>query len=321
MILIEADNATQVIQNVFTAIRDQGVFVGKTVDVLDVHLVLTNPLRSFPYLKKQHWIWALYEGSDRLNPSFENPGQAYRFRPTWQKKLAKERGQFCYTYGEIYRSQLPVIFKKLKSKQTREAIINMWDSRFLFEASERTPCTLVLHFLVREDRLHLFVTMRTNDAMNLLPYDIWHHCLLLRYVAMNLGLGVGEYHHQASHMYYPKRRATSGNIDRVIDEMGHHLTRMSLPEYDPYHTDEDFFSQQFGGWDMTQHFKAIETAREGEFSQSIELQKEIQSPFVADWTATLIMAEGNARGYKACIPVKLPEFKFIHKLGYHLRSR
>ena len=314
MTLIETDNATEAMLLVFQAIRREGKFVGKTSDILDVHLVIRNPVHSFTHMRKQHWVWALQEGSDRLNPNFENPGQAYRFRPNWQKKLAKEEGKFCYTYGEVYRAQLPIILKKLKSKQTREAIINMWDSRFIFEENDRTPCTLTLHFLIRDKLLHLFVNMRTNDATNLLPYDIWHHCLLQRYVAAKLGLGLGAYHHHADHMYVPKRRITTGNLSRVITELVSHMGERD------YYSSEDFQTSTLDA-DMEAHYVATRTAREGDFKSAVQWRENIVSNFVSDLTATLIMAEGNARGYKADIPVVLSDIKFIHQLGYHLRSR
>jgi len=318
MTLIKADNATEACLRVFQAIREEGVYVGKTVDLLDVHIVLRDPRKSFPYMKKQHWIWALYEGSDRLNPAFNNPGEAYRFRPNWQKKLAKEEGEFCYTYGEVYKSQIPTILKKLKKKQTREAIINMWDEDYLHDYGDRTPCTLTLHFLIRNNALHLFVNMRTNDAMNLLPYDIWHHCLLQRYIAAKLGIQLGQYHHQASHMYYPKRRATSGNIDRVITEMIEHSRRAEDSPKEFYSGDD------FGvtiDTDMLSHYQAISAASEGDIDGGLRFRAGIQSTFVKDLTSILIIAEGNARGYKPDIPLSLPEFNFIKQLGYHLRSR
>ncbi len=314
MILIETDNATEAMLLVFQAIRRDGKFVGKTSDILDVHLVIRNPVHSLTHMRKQHWVWALQEGSDRLNPNFENPGQAYRFRPNWQKKLVKEEGKFCYTYGEVYCIQLPFILKKLKAKQTREAIINMWESPYLFNQDDRTPCTLTLHFLIRDKLLHLFVNMRTNDATNLLPYDIWHHCLLQRYVAAKLGLGLGAYHHHADHMYVPKRRITTGNLSRVITELVSHMGERD------YYSSEDFQTSTLDA-DMEAHYVATRAAREGDFKSAVQWRENIVSNFVSNWTALLLMAEGNARGYKAAIPITFPEFKQINEWGYHLRSR
>lgn len=319
MKLIETTNATDAVLQVFTAIRDDGQFIGKTQDLLDVHLVIENPLHAFTYMKKQHWVWALYEISDRLNPDFENPGQAYRFRPAWQKKLVKEEGAFCYTYGAVYRAQLPVILKKLRSKQTREAIINVWSERFIFEENDRTPCTLTLHFLVRDSKLHLFVNMRTNDAINLLIYDALHHCLLQRYIAAKLGLGLGAYHHQANHVYVPKRRISSGNLERTIHDLEKSSAQIQENEA-AYYTDEDFQSATLDA-DMEAHYLSIQAARRGDFESAIHGHERIQSAFVKDWTATLVMAEGNSRGYKPAIPVVLPDLTFICKLGYHLRGR
>ena len=63
--------------------------------------------------------------------------------------------------------------------------------------------------------------MRTNDIINLLPYDIFHHTFLQRYIASVLGLEVGTYNHFAGHMYYPKRRELPERnfLDKFIFKM------------------------------------------------------------------------------------------------------
>ena len=63
--------------------------------------------------------------------------------------------------------------------------------------------------------------MRTNDIINLLPYDIFHHTFLQRYIAHELKIKLGSYHHFATHMYYPKKREREGRnfLEKLIFQL------------------------------------------------------------------------------------------------------
>jgi len=304
-------SVTRLYETLLEALHQHGTVVGKTIDLLAPTLILDDPTDVFIPIKKQHWVWAFCEASDRLDPEFQNPGYAWRFRTNWKKKLQKEGGEtFCYSYGEVFRRQLPALLQILRRKQTREAIISVWSSRYLLSNKEfeRTPCTLTLHFLIRDEALHLFVNMRTNDAMNLLPYDILQHTILQNYVAAHLGLNLGQYHHSASHVYYQKRRRL-GNIDRVLEEL-------RKTHSDP----EIIFEPDTVAADMQEHYDILRELRAGLEVSSIShtILQEIQSSFVRDWTALLIMAEARLQSVDFQYNFNSPVFSFIHRLGYSL---
>jgi len=226
---IESSNFNRIYLDLVKTVRDKGELVAKTRDLMGVQLILTDPTQSLLYYKK-NWKWCFQELFDRMSGVFgmaheyQNPGLAYQYRPAWKRKLAKENGEFHYAYGECYAKQVPVTIKLLKKeKTTREAIINMWHDHYLLKVPDynRRPCTLTLHFIRRDDKLHLYVNMRTNDIINLLPYDVWHHTFLQRYIASVLGLEVGSYNHFATHMYYPKRRELPERnyLEKFVNEL------------------------------------------------------------------------------------------------------
>ena len=259
---IKANNTNKLYLETVKAVRDKGELLAKTRDLMGVQLILTNPHKNLLYYPK-NWKWCFQELFDRMSGVFgvdeyyQNPGLAYEYRPAWKRKLAKEDGKFHYTYGECYKLQVPATIKLLKKeKTTREAIINMWNDEYLLNVPNynRRPCTLTHHFLRRDDKLHLFTNMRTNDIINLLPYDIFHHTFLQIYIAEQLGLEVGEYHHFASHMYYPKRRELPERnfLEKFINklenvnelqyeipstEFGHNLHYAMQQNYDMYGKD------------------------------------------------------------------------------------
>lgn len=318
MFNIETTQATLGYSEVLKSIKTNGQFVGKTKELLDLNFKLAKASDCFTFVTKQHWVWALYELSDRLDPQFVNPGNAYKFRPTWHKKLVKEGGTFCYAYGEEFRPQLPQILRKARSKSSREAVMTVWRDEHLINPGERTPCTLSIHFLRRVnnegiDQVHGFVDMRTNDVMNLLPYDLFHHGMLISYVAAMVGSTPGMYVHRAHQAYYQKRREKA-NIDKVIAE---------LDEMRPFISDDLIvFNPLSVKLDMTTHHVALGLARNGKFNQALDLvEKNIKALFIREWTQTLIKAEATLRGHDFEFRVYHPIFKFINNLGYHLTRR
>jgi len=307
MMQIVSSTATGLLYKTLRYIHTYGSLIGKTWDAIDISLQLTNPAASFVFQRKQHWVWALQELSDRLNPMFKNPGYAYRFRSNWARKLEKENGTFVYTYGGIYRKQVPAVLKALKNKSTREAVISVWNSDSLLENQvhgKRTPCTLNHHFIIREHHLYLFTNMRTSDAVNLLCYDIFHHCMLQSYVAAKLGIGLGDFMLRLDHAYYQKKRRETKNIDRIIDELSLNIIAPSpVFGFTKDHLDED----------MKLHYHVIELARAGSFSEALDLASTIFNLFVKEWSLSLVVAESSLRGHTLKHQFELPEFQFIHK--------
>ena len=228
-----SDNFQEIYYNLLNHMIDNAVLYGKTKMIEDLHFTLTDPVKSLIPIKK-NWVWALHEGINRLsfeNLELQNPGTAYKYRPNWNKKLAKEGEKFCYSYGGFYSSQVPKILKKLKSKSEREAIISVWNMTHLNEGFERTPCTLTLHFYMFKDKLNCHCHMRTSDVMNLLPYDVFHHTLLQRYIATALDRDLGNFHFTASFAYYQKKRDITGSVKNTL---------IKLREAKPLEYEEDW---------------------------------------------------------------------------------
>lgn len=250
MHVFQASNITQLYRELLNTVSTQGELEGKTRDLPGVYIELTDPNQSMLAIKK-NWEWCFQETFDRFSgalgfpPTFQNPGHSWKYRVNWAKKLKKEGGLFHYAYGESFLYQLPAVIKQLKKQRTsREAIISIWSDKYLLEqgAFNRRPCTLTLHFMIRNKKLLLFVNMRSNDLINLFPYDVFHHTFIQKYIASKLNLGLGSYHHFTSHMYYPKKREREGRefisrtlakLDDVLKEnRNHNITGLDTDQID-----------------------------------------------------------------------------------------
>lgn len=136
----------------------------------------------------------------------ENPG-FIKENAELKKRITMD-GYGADTDFESTQDQLYALIHLLKTNpNTRQAIMTMWDSGDLIHAilgdHKDLPCTLSLIFFVRDNKLHLVATMRSNDAWLGLPYDVFCFTTLQRIIATELGLGLGTYIHQAGseHIY------------------------------------------------------------------------------------------------------------------------
>ncbi len=249
----ENDNIASIYYDLIRDIQHKGVLEAKTRELLNVQICLSDPRYSIlPY--KKNWQWAFQELLDRMSFTYGykrlcNPGRAFIYRSNWKKKLAKEGGKFHYSYGELFNDQINGALKELKSrKATREAVMALWTPKYLLRQPDfnRRPCTLTFHFIIREKKLLCFVNMRSNDVINLLPYDIFHHTFIQRWIAYQLGIECGEYYHSSTHSYYPKKRESKGRqyFENFYSKFSIELNALDYRDYTPLELgdslDEDF---------------------------------------------------------------------------------
>jgi thymidylate synthase len=101
-------------------------------------------------------------------------------------------------------NQLETVIALLKERPTsRRAVIQLFRAADLEKNYASIPCTCTLQFLARDGLLHMFVSMRSNDAYVGLPHDVFAFTMLQELVARSVGLEVGEYKHFAGslHLY------------------------------------------------------------------------------------------------------------------------
>lgn len=114
--------------------------------------------------------------------------------------------KFDGAYGPRVGEQLPHVLERLwKDPDTRQAIVTIYapEDTSARPQSLDYPCTLNLHFLIRDGALCLHTNMRSNDIWLGWPYDLFQFTQLQCSVANALGLPIGNYVHVSNslHMY------------------------------------------------------------------------------------------------------------------------
>lgn len=107
-------------------------------------------------------------------------------------------------FGETPNDQVTRVIKLLQEKRdSRQAVLQLFDRTDTLERHLDIPCTCTLQFLVRGNRLHMLTSMRSNDAWLGLPHDVFTFTMLQELIARSLGIELGEYKHAVGslHLY------------------------------------------------------------------------------------------------------------------------
>lgn len=92
---------------------------------------------------------------------------------------------FFGAYGPRIMSQLDYVVDKLKSDaDTRQAVLTIW--RENPPETKDVPCTVAVHFMIRDRKLNCHVFMRSNDLWLGFPYDVFNFSMLSHLVCCRL---------------------------------------------------------------------------------------------------------------------------------------
>lgn len=109
---------------------------------------------------------------------------------------------------------------------TRQAVIHIKPIQMYNTAD--TVCTMYLHFMCRNNKLDLHVSMRSNDVIRGTCYDVFMFTFLQELMAKELGLKVGTYYHHADNIHIYETDYDKAN--EIIAELKTNKTRKMLSE-------------------------------------------------------------------------------------------
>lgn len=99
------------------------------------------------------------------------------------KRFSDDGRHFGGAYGPKIVDQLSYVTEALcKDPSSRQAYINIWRERP--GDTKDVPCTLGAQFLIRDDRLHCFDTMRSSDIWLGWPFDVFNFSMLAHYIIL-----------------------------------------------------------------------------------------------------------------------------------------
>lgn len=121
-------------------------------------------------------------------------------------------------WGPMGVDQLRAAYETLiDDPDSRRAVIQVFDPAIDPGTGVDVPCTLSYRFLLRDHRLSMFVTMRSQDVWLGLPYDVFSATVMMEVLASWLCVGLGEFtvSIDSLHIYmrdFVKANATLGRV-------------------------------------------------------------------------------------------------------------
>ena len=92
---------------------------------------------------------------------------------------------------------------------SRRAVMTLHSPAALLDAHLKDiPCALAMQFFIRDGTLDAICTMRSNDVIWGLPYDMFLFTMLQELLASHLGVPLGTYTHFAGSMHLYERHYT-----------------------------------------------------------------------------------------------------------------
>jgi thymidylate synthase len=134
------------------------------------------------------------------------------------------------------QSQFENVAALLRRKEnSRKAVIQLFDGSDLAAVYKDIPCTCTLQFMVRDKRLNLTASMRSNDAYKGLPHDVFSFTMIQEIMARTLGLEVGDYTHFACslHVYDDNLQAARDMLAEGVQATVE-AAMMPMPKSDPW---------------------------------------------------------------------------------------
>lgn len=146
---------------------------------------------NFAFLLAEN-LWYLSGRSDTHFLSFYNS----------KIKSFSEDGLHDGAYGPKIVGQIRYVIETLKNDpDSRQAIVSLW--RENPRPSKDVPCTSLFQFMIRDSKLNMYVTMRSNDIIWGSNYDVPSFALIQIVMASCLGIPPGQLYHTGNslHLY------------------------------------------------------------------------------------------------------------------------
>jgi thymidylate synthase len=196
----------------------------ETTEVLGAHLCLTSPRHRLvdlpparvinPAFAVAETLWIL-SGSDDpwifdFNRSLTRYADHGRLQGAYGPRMRRWRDRY---------DQLDNARRLLSTDpDSRQAVIQLFDPERDTRGHRDVPCTLGYRFFIRDGKLQMHTTMRSQDLWLGFPYDLFAATTLHELMASWLGVELGEYHHfvDSLHLYAENIPAATTLADHAI---------------------------------------------------------------------------------------------------------
>lgn len=198
------NNAQEAFESYYDIINNVGQDFSNTKALFNIGFEILNPLDNYintDYRKwnstyaEREWDWYLSGNPSAVEIS--------KFAPIW-KNMMDDKGNVRSNYGWQWKrnKQLDKVVNQLKlNKETRQAVISIYDGKEIDTYKNDTPCTYAVQFTILNNKLNMTVLMRSNDLWYGFCNDQFCFSRLQEMVSIELNIEIGTYYHFAHNLH------------------------------------------------------------------------------------------------------------------------
>lgn len=198
------NNAQEAFESYYDIINNIGQDFSNTKALFNVGFEILNPLDNYiktdyrkwnPTYAEREWDWYLSGNPSAVEIS--------KFAPIW-KNMMDDEGNVRSNYGWQWKrnKQLDKVVNQLKlNKETRQAVISIYDGKEIDTYKNDTPCTYAVQFTILNNKLNMTVLMRSNDLWYGFCNDQFCFSRLQEMVSIELNIEIGTYYHFAHNLH------------------------------------------------------------------------------------------------------------------------
>jgi thymidylate synthase len=185
-----------------------------TLELFPVSFTLAHPRRRCITNPERRWNLPLAIGEFCWHATGSNDVRFIEYyAPRWREFtdgiaiLGSCYGHHIFSRKDGQPSQWERLVRLLRAERhSRRAVLQLFTPEPGLDADTKdAPCTCSVQFMIRDDRLHAIVYMRSNDSIWGLPYDVFLFTMLQELLALELGAELGSYHHLVGSMHLYRR--------------------------------------------------------------------------------------------------------------------
>lgn len=198
---------TDAYEGLIKDVTSNGTKIGNTLELLNYTITITQPsLENMQFKERKistkyanaelKWYWSADNSCKTIG------AYAKKWLAITDDGLTNNSAYGYILFKKYKKNQLEEVIELLqKDKNTRRAVLNISDPSIDRINTKDMQCTIALQFLIRNDKLQMYVYMRSNDVIFGFPYDYIFFESIHQYVAKRLNIQVGEYSHTATSMH------------------------------------------------------------------------------------------------------------------------
>ncbi|MBA5248668.1 MAG: hypothetical protein FE834_03915 [Gammaproteobacteria bacterium] len=207
-------------------------------EVLGYSFVLDNPRSRIvtSYHRKAslgfaiaNSLWVLNARSDVKSISFYNKlGKAFSDNGKYYESAFGKRIFTDYNSWNYAKALLQ------SDTNTRRALIPIFLPKDLIDRPFDTPCASYIHLLIRDNKLDMILSMRSQSVIMVFPYDLFLFTILQEFFTLQLNVELGKLHYYCdSFHYYLNEEELGGSIVNEQTGCNHnnsimpHMTNLS----------------------------------------------------------------------------------------------